>query len=431
MPTPAWNLLLYAVAGGLEEEKELASIVEAMRIELKTDACNALVQITTSAATTRHWISRSNPSTDRDKPADVSTEAALRDFLEAGAKRPASSTALILCGHGSGLDATRGYPKRVVPHGPVVIPGPHGPGPHGPVVTPGPHGPVINPGPHGPVSIAPVAPLGPLGPLSPWTRRSSPPNWRKLRRMRGEPFRWGPAPGTSSYLGNPSLRNAIATSTAKRVDLLALNACWMSVLEVEHELSAVSSVQLASQVYATRWPFGAIIKAFSAQPAQSTEDLARTIVTRIQADLDAKKREDTVSAFRSSGLIKVAAAIDTYAAALLPLVDSDWDHIVDVVTGPRAQCPHYADLGTMAAMLGKNDTAAKKAAAEVRAQLVAARISQAAFLDHKWMQGLSIFWPDKKNMDLAAAYQGLEFQSNRWMQFLKKVQDKLPPDPPS
>jgi Clostripain family len=409
MPTPAWNLLLYAVAGGLEEEKELASLVEAMRTELKTDACNALVQITTSAATTRHWISRSNPSTERyTPPVNASTEAALRDFLEAGAERPASSTALILCGHGSGLDATRGYPRRVVPHGPV-----------------------INPGPHGPVSIAPVAPLGPLGPLSPWTRRSSPPDWRKLRRMRGEPFRWGPAPGTSSYLSNPSLRNAIATSTAKRVDLLALNACWMSVLEVEHELSAVSSVQLASQVYATRWPFGAIIKALSAQPAQSTEDLARTIVTRIQADLDAKKREDTVSAFRSSGLIKVAAAVDAYAAALLPLVDSDWDHIVDVVTGPRAQCPHYADLGTMAAMLGKNDATAKKAGDEVRAQLAAARISQAAFLDHKWMQGLSIFWPDKKNMDLAAAYDGLGFQSNRWMQFLKKVQDKLPPDPPS
>jgi hypothetical protein len=45
------------------------------------------------------------------------------------------------------------------------------------------------------------------------------------------------------------------------------------------------------------------------------------------------------------------------------------------------------------------------------------------------MQGLSILWPGKKDFDLDAAYDGLVFKNNRWLQFLQKVQDKLPLDP--
>ena len=386
-----WNLLIYAIDGGGQEHSNVAEALAGLRAGLTAEHTNVAVQVMAKGETTRHWIAAHRDPRTESLPevADSSRAGSLTSFLDAAhQKLPAASTALILWAHGSGIDH---------------------------------------------VHDAPAKRGGGLGGLSPWTPRATGPQvcapWI-TRAPAPTPYgcRWGPDPSSGQFLTNVTMKKAIAASQQRHVDLLGLNACWMAALEVEYELRGVAGIEVASQVYARPWPYRAIVEALSRTPAPSAEQLARTIVAGVRAEIGLGKREDAVSAFRAGQAFDdLAAAFDIYARRVTELVDSDWPAVREAVMQEtlRIDDPLQADLASLVKVLGRQDQRAREAAHAVAWQLSSMRIANAAHRSHLRVQGLSVLCPKDTNINLADAYQGTEFRTNSWAGFLAKFQARL------
>lgn len=402
MTTAGWNILLYAIAGDTAEHERVAGAITHMRDALTTDRCNVAVQLHTRTKTTRHWISGDQKVHTEVLPAvvDVSEPSSLTMFMNAAHRKlPAAPTALLLWAHSSGLDHVHDYPKKAAhQHGTPVLGG----------------APAVG-------HAAGDAGIG---------------HGRRGLRSRGRPerygCRWGPDPSTHQYLTNVGMKKAIAQSAQKHVEILGLNACWMASLEIEYELRSVSGVQIASQVSAEPWPYGAIVAALAANPALTSEQLARAIVHAVHAEIAAGKRHDTISALRSGpALDDLASAFDAYARRVRLLVDSDWEAVQKAVMheAQRVDDPYSVDLMSLIHHLGKHDLKSKIAAASLVTKFDATLLAHAASDAHPGVQGLSVFCPKTTEVDLADAYQGTEFRSNGWGQFLRVFQAKLASTP--
>jgi len=408
MTAATWNLVVYAIAGDAKEHQAVLQAIDDMRAALTTDRCHIAVQVMAKGQTTRYWIS----SADRHRTetlsevVDASHQAPLTALLNLVGKRfPAASTALTLWAHGSGLDHVHDYRKK-----------PGGPGGGGLGGAAGSSGVLAGDQaarlrtPHGRA-------LSARGRLDAW-----------LPRHPGYGCRWGPDPNTGRFLTNVTMRKAIAASLGGRVDVLAINACWMATLEVEYELRHAAAAIVASQVYATAWPYGAIVEALARHPDQATDQLAQTVVAAVAAEIAAGKRDDAVSALRCGAAMEaLAAAFDTYAVRVTGLIDTAWDAVRKAIMEDvqRLDDPYQADLASVVERLGQQDPQAQRAGLAVARQLEATRIGNTVHHQHPGLQGLSIFCPKDVEVDLADAYAGTEFRTHAWAGFLAKFQPRL------
>jgi hypothetical protein len=378
MTTAQWNLLVYAIAEDAREHDRVLAEIEDMRAAATSDQVNVVVQVMARRRTTRYWIAaphRAVTETLAD-PVDASRPTALTGFLNAAARRhPAAATALVLRAHGSGLDHVHDTPR--------VADGLSWPGP---------------------------------------TRLELDPP----RRPESYGCRWGPDPNSGQFLTNVTMKRAIAASLRGCVDVLALNACWMATLEIEYELRNVASVEVASQVNAKPWSYGALVQALARRPSQPPDQLARAILASVEADLD--RRKDAVSAFRAGAAMDtLAAAFEVFARRATALVATDWDGVHDAVMtqAQRIDDPLQVDLASLVGVLGDGDPLARAAADAVVSQLEIMRIGSVAHASHPGVRGLSIFCPRSTRIDLADAYQGTEFRSHSWATFLLRFQRRL------
>lgn len=393
-----WNILLYTIAKNPDEHKRVTDAITNMHDALTTDQCNIAVQLHTSSNTTRHWISRGSKVQTEMFPVvlDAGEPSSLTSFLNAANRMfPARSSALVLWAHSSGLDHVHDYPQQNALRQPghESVSGSH-------------DQPRLNPGSLGPGAVG--------------------------QRSRGRGQRNGlrrpPAPSPQQILTNVGIKQAIAASSRRHVDILGLNACWMASFEVEYELRSVSDVQIASQVYANPWPYGAIIAALSATPDLPAEQLAKEIVASVRSEIQADKRSDAVSALSSGqAMEELATALDAYAKRIMILLESDWESVSKAVMedAQRVDDPYQVDLMSLVHELGKYDLRAKIAAASVASKYRAMLLANAASAAHPGVHGLSLFCPKSTHVDLGDAYRGIDFRSNSWAQFLKAFQIKL------
>jgi cysteine peptidase C11 family protein len=280
--TADWNVLLYAIAENAEELARVTHAITDMHAALTSEQCNVAVQLHSRSRTTRHWISAGRKVRTEVLPVsvDASEPSSLTSFMNTAHRAsPARSTALMMWAHSSGLDYVHDYAQKK--------PGPP-PGLKAVFGEQSSFG--LGGGVEGVFDTEP-------------THGGDPAQGHGVRApARGRPerygCRWGPDPTTKQYLTNVGMKKAIAASTRRRVEVLGLNACWMASLEVEYELRGVSDVQIASQVYAQPWPYGAIVGSLSVDPEQTAEQLARTIVGAVRSEISASKRTDAVSALR-------------------------------------------------------------------------------------------------------------------------------------
>jgi len=433
MQPARWNMIVYAIAGNADEHGRIMDAIGQMHKALTTDQCHIAVQVHAAAQTTRSWISAGSDVRTQVLPeiVDASRASTLTDFLDAANQAfPASSSALVLWAHGSGLDHVHDYPAKGSAPGHGGKAGGHaGPGlggglDHG--VTSG-HKRAL-------AALGHQIALGHDGLLG---RGAAPAKHARLGRgglihppaRKPEHYgcRWGPDPVSHQFLTNVSMKHAIAASGRGHVDVLALNACWMAALEVEHELRNVATVEIASQVYARPWPYGAIVASLSATPAQSGEQLAQTIVAAVQGEIALDKRDDAVSAVRAGrALDDLADAFDLYARRVTTLIDTDWPSVHQAVMtdAQRIDDPYQVDLASLIRVLGNKDPEAMAAASVVAKHLDALLIGNAAHTAHPGVHGLSVFCPKSTHVDLVDAYQGTEFRTHSWAKFLIRFQDK-------
>jgi hypothetical protein len=407
MSATTWNLAIYAIASDAAEHQAVLGAIDDMHAALTTDQCHIAVQVMAKGHTTRYWISSHEPIHTEVLPeiVDASHQASLTGFLNRlRARLPAASTALVLWAHGSGLDHLHDYHKK-----------PGGPG--GGLGGGAPSGSLLADDQAARLRTPYGRALSARGRLAAW-----------LPRHPGYGCRWGPDPNTGRFLTNVTMKKAIAASLSGRVDVLAINACWMATLEVEYELRHAAAAIVASQVYARPWPYRAIVEAVSQCPVQSAEQLAQTIVAAVGAEIAADQRHDAVSAFRAgAALDDLAAAFDAYAQQVTRLIDTDWQAVRDALLTQvqRLDDPHQADLVSLARLLGERDRQARLAGKAVVKQLEAMRIGNVAHHAHPGLQGLSIFCPKSLDIDLADAYAGTEFRTNAWAGFLARFQPRL------
>jgi hypothetical protein len=384
MSVRAWSLLIYAMVGSAEEKALLIAAVADMRRELATEECAIAVQINTNASMERHWITRAEYEEQVQAMVDASDERVLTAFIDAASRRlPATSTALLIWAHGSGLDTIREYVER-----------------------------------H---SVWPQDGSLPRPKNLPKDAQHLLGAYKAARRL-------GPQWGTKRFLTNPAVRSAIAQSQLARVELLGFNACWMAMFEVGYEMRDVAEVQVFSQVYATTWPYGEIIKSFSRQPAQSAADLGRTIVRSVRAELASGAREDAVSVIALAPLGKLFQLFDDYAVAVTALVTSDFRLVYEAVMqrAQRVDDPHQVDLRSLVAVLrsGKADVVAAARGVETLLENDVI-LDSASHPDHQRIHGLSIFCPRSTKVDREAAYGGLAFRTSKWAGFLLRFREAL------
>jgi hypothetical protein len=418
-----WNILLYAIAGDPEEHKYVTDAIADMHGALTTDQCNIAVQLHTQSKTMRHWISKGHKVKTEVLPlfVDASEPASLTSFLNAANRNfPARSSALVLWAHSSGLDHVHHYRKNK-----ALSPGPDRVfGSRHQLGLGGGAGLETASGSEPANSDLPMFSHGRIG-RGDLGRRS---------RDRGEHYGgcWGPDPNSHKLLTNVGMKKAIAASAQRRVEILGLNACWMASLEIVYELRHVSDVQIASQVYANPWPYGAIIATLAADPDLPAERLAGAIVDSVRSEIAADKRHDAVSALLSGpALDELETAFDGYAKRAMTLIESDWESVSKavMVEAQRVDDPYQVDLMSLVHSLGKHDLKAKIAAASVDSKYRAVLLANAASAAHPGVHGLSIFCPKSTHVDLADAYRGTEFRTNTWAQFLKAFQTKLARSP--
>lgn len=72
-----------------------------------------------------------------------------------------------------------------------------------------------------------------------------------------------------------------------------------------------------------------------------------------------------------------------------------------------------------------DDPEARTAAAVVATRLESMRVAHAAHASHPGVQGLSVFCPKSTHVDLVDAYQGTEFRTHSWAEFLVRFQRRL------
>ena len=398
-----WNLLLYAIAGNPDEHKRITAAIADMHRALTSTEVQVVAQVHAPKQTTRYWLTAGHAVKAEHLPevVDASKQATLTHFLDAANQgAPAAANALVLWAHGAGLDNVHEAPQK------------NGEG-LGPAVT-------TNSGRRQAALIAHSAVLG-YNVL----RNGAPVELPPARTSERYGCRWGPDPNSGQFLTNVSMKQAIAASKHGRVDVLALNACWMGALEVEYELRNIAAVEVASQVYAMPWSYGAIVEALVKAPTQSAEHFARGLVALVHDEIEAGTRGDAVSAMRAGGAMEeLAAALDVYAKRVIALIDSDWPAVEQAVLhdAQRIDDPYQVDLRSLIRVLGKDDPDARAAAAAVAKQLDAMVIANTAAPAHPGVHGLSLFCPKSTHVDLIDAYQGTDFRTHSWAKFLVKFQ---------
>lgn len=372
----AWRVLLYAMVKDEEELASLNAAVRDMREALATEECAIAVQVH-AAETHRHWISKGRYEQEvLEQEVDGSKKETLTAFLNAAAKIEASSTALVIWAHGRGIEVLTSYLAK------------HGAWPYE-------------------RARSQYRDLVKEGLVLP--------PWYKVANL------LGPQWGTRNFLSNAGLREAIAKSAVRRVDLLGLNACVMAQLEVAYELRDVAGVMAFSQVFADPWSYGELIRRLSSQPRQSAGELGRLIVRQAEEEIKAKTRTDAVSAISSSKLVELHQTFDAYAARVTALVASDWGGVCRAVTtqAQRVQDVYQVDLLSLLSVLGAEDSEARSLARRATALLKEDVIlGSASFRDRGALQGLSIFCPKYASVDVVSAYRGLQFGAGRWLGFL-------------
>ncbi|MEI6827997.1 MAG: clostripain-related cysteine peptidase [Desulfuromonadales bacterium] len=230
------------------------------------------------------------------------------------------------------------------------------------------------------------------------------------------------------FLDNVELKKvmlAIKKKLKRKIDILGMDACLMSMMEVYYQMRDVAEFSVGSEESepGEGWPYDRILTALAAKPAMTPEELSKTIVNQYLASY---KASDVVtqSAVNLSVLKPLATAVSGLATALKNILADTASRTA--LINARAQVQEYSrpyddycDLLDLCDLLDKGITraAVKTATAAVRvaaASAIIANGSKGTAVDNS--RGISIYFPKRK---LSPLYSTLDFtKQSRWDEFL-------------
>ncbi len=230
------------------------------------------------------------------------------------------------------------------------------------------------------------------------------------------------------FLDNIELKRVmtrIKRKLRRKIDILGMDACLMSMAEVAYQMRDVADYTVGSEETepGDGWPYDRILKALAAKPTMTPEDLASTIVAQYLASYRATENI-TQSALKLAALKPLAASVDALAKALKNTLVNAASR--SAIVNVRAQVQEYSrpyddycDLLDLTDLLDKRvtDPAVKTACAAVNQAATAAIVAtgyKGPAVDNS--RGISIYFPKRR---LSPLYKTLDFtKQSAWDEFL-------------
>ena len=411
-----WTIMVYMAGDNNLDSAGAVDLAEMKKVG-STNGINILVQFDREGkdmATNRYYVQKGG-AVDKDKIADLGETnmgdpKVLEDFVSWGVKTyPAKHYLLVLWNHGAGWDDANLYQGDVFSG-----------------ATP-------------PVSrkAQPVVTRGAAGGAKPIAFAQARAGLTRTRRalfnttvaaavkQRGIAY----DDQAQDFLDNIELKKVmtkIKKSLKRKVDILGMDACLMSMAEVAYQMRDVADYSVGSEETepGDGWPYDRILKTLAAKPSMTPEEFSKTIVTQYLASY---KGSDNVtqSAVRLGELKALAAAVDGLAKALKNTLGDAASRAA--IINVRAQVQEYSrpyddycDLLDLCDFLNKevSDGSVKTACVAVKdaaaSALVAAGYKGTAV---DYSRGISIYFPKRK---LSPLYKTLDFtKESAWDEFLK------------
>ena len=442
--TAEWNILVYCVANDPCDVQHAQAAITQMRDALDTDKINIVFQLNTKEPMTRAWITLADKTkvTTANGPVDTSSPDSISGFIDDVAKDlEAARTALVLFGHGLGLDHI--HPLQGIE---VISPGPVSNTDFFVALTSRRRS-VFSPADLIASASAEKQPRQrsrapayrgamdlQIDEIAPRRGRNAWPAFMHFdsRLFLNPPPYFGPDPNhPECFLSNPSIRIGIQNCGRHKVDVLALNACLMGMPEIAYEVADVADVLVSCEVIAQPWPYDAIVSALSSSveandlPASA---FGRAIVTACGPGID--QRGDSISAFSlGQPMTYLIQSLDKFAARMLVLLAApDNVSVIHAIESATFEVDgSRANLSKLLQQLATVDDAQAQAlAATVEDKLETALIDNITSTTYPQAKGLAIFFPVPGDTDVAAAYEGMRFQTNNWGKFLIAAQKLVP-----
>ena len=231
------------------------------------------------------------------------------------------------------------------------------------------------------------------------------------------------------YLDNIELKRVmtqIKKLLKRKIDVLGMDACLMSMVEVAYQLKTTADYMVGSEETepGEGWPYDRILKALAAKPAMSPAELSAVVVKEYLASYGSRDNV-TQAALNLTQLNPVLKAVDGLAKVLKGVLANP-DARNGIMTA-RAQVQEYSspyddycDLLDLCALLDQRvgDAGVKQACAAVK-QAAAPAIVASGFkgsaVDHS--NGISIYFPKRK---LSPLYGSLDFaKQSAWNEFIE------------
>ena len=231
------------------------------------------------------------------------------------------------------------------------------------------------------------------------------------------------------FLDNVELKRVMMriTKILKRpIDILGMDACLMSMMEVAYQMRAVANYSVGSEESepGEGWPYDLILKKLAADPGMAPEDVTKLIVKQYLASYTSGDNV-TQSAVRPANLKPLASAVSGLGKSLSAALANS--SLRSTIMTARAQVQEYSrpyddycDLLDLCELLenGVNDSGVRAACNAVKASapdvIVVSGYKGSSVSKSR---GLSIYFPKRK---ISPLYKTLDFtKTSAWDEFLK------------
>jgi cysteine peptidase C11 family protein len=233
-------------------------------------------------------------------------------------------------------------------------------------------------------------------------------------------------------LDNRELKRVLGAAhqlLGRKVDLVGMDACLMTMLEVAYQIRDHAQILVGSEEVepGDGWPYDTVLRDLAARPVMTGSDLAGTIVRRYAESYQRRRVEVTQSAIDLSKLDPLVDAVDRLAGALLARLRSpgveaavyaSWRRTLRFFDNFYVDLHHFASTLAAATDAGEIKAACggvRRAIEGDESPIIAASHDGARMAPAR---GLSIYFPPFR--DPSAFYRDLDFAHRaRWAEFLE------------
>ena len=419
MKTKSWTIMVYLAGDNNLDDAGVADLTE-MKTVGTTKDINVVAQFDRQAAgaQTRRYLITKGGSLEKDAvlslgETDTGDPAVLIDFAQWAIKNyPAQRYLLVIWNHGNGWDdedvyhaARHDLGLNIVRRGESTGDGTGGKS----------------------VSVRRVRVVG--GPK--FHRALFRSTITNALRTRGIAY----DDNAEDFLDNVELKKVLAAVRRKlrrKLDLLGMDACLMSMIEIGYQLRDHVAVTVGSEQTepGDGWPYNAILRDLAKKPQMSARDLASRIVRRYIESYDSRANV-TQAACDLAKSENLGDAIDELAATLkAEMADAA---VKTTILTARSQVqsyekPEYVDLYDLCGLIAANCQSTKVGAACAKVQQAIAKGGYVVANGSKGRgvadsHGVSIYFPDRAtsvSAPISPLYANLDFAKRlEWADFLR------------